>query len=952
MPLERVRRDPILELTGLDLDATGEHTFPIRPEISAKILDSNTYEACLQPQTFQTNTGDYPWIPVDKTRVEVPQTNLAARVEYQFDMTKSFELLTKLSMYRDTLLDARKESKKVLDIYERFDPSLGNRLVYGQLGRNAQFLAFPGGESRSTLNIAPLDIGQIYPDDEQMPQDSDFLSIDDVNIKLKNRSSLDVFTPIQQVTNFCSAVSTQDEAFLGVRTVGGAVVMKIRQTIESDSSQPLSVSPFATLSFSDRNFADNIKAVDMVGNPYYPSECIIVSETGYFGLWDYNSKPREYINNISTIRQGGYPDSNVYHKWHSCKYASHPRTIYTAYPHQLDLCDLRAKPGSNTRTIYQLREPGVTLKGVEDNICALAVPPTKHSFEVAIATHEKISLFDTRYNKRAVLSWQHHVRPFYPSQLQFITDEVDGYETDQLLAWHPMSNFLHVFEYGKIDQITKDVPRSLDLSYNTNPSPRQAIPTRLVDRKRDSSNSSFYVATRPLYGLPTNRYRPSPAAWVTPYATSKTAQLRDKSPLAGLTILPGIAHWKSSQNDQVVGSRTWNVLQLCEDGTLQSKIWCRRSHEMKKLQSISWFHRPPVDFDNIQAEHLEAKKQEMEDDCVTSDLSRFFNDLEFRGKYQTTGHKANVKQLEDTVIKYAKESVAPKTLYEILNDFGAAQLGDVDDEVIGELEKRLSSTAAVHNEKVWHNSFEEFGLIDPFALDLGDSISNVCSKLSEVCYSNPRGGTSDANTKNATNRTKYIKEAIQKIATDLTASRHVIGSLTEVPSKLNVDTEESTAPNLHFPHLFNTEALQARSQLKLNPAATALASDWDMGSDPSAYTFRRLDGMTAEEALQNEQMTTKKRRRRPSAHFTVQDSQPEPAIPQVVDTYAKPSASIKATSASLPSMYDLEFSTQFAPPSPEAKKTVSAISASQPVAGPFGSRVKPGKKKKKRKEGF
>jgi hypothetical protein len=71
--------------------------------------------------------------------------------------------------------------------------------------------------------------------------------------------------------------------------------MKIRQTIESDSSQPLSVSPFATLSFSDRNFADNIKAVDMVGNPYYPSECIIVSETGYFGLWDYNSKPREYM---------------------------------------------------------------------------------------------------------------------------------------------------------------------------------------------------------------------------------------------------------------------------------------------------------------------------------------------------------------------------------------------------------------------------------------------------------------------------------------------------------------------------------------------------------------------------------------------------------------------------------------------------------------------------------
>lgn len=57
MPLDRVRRDPALEMAGLDLDASGEHTFPIRPEISTNILDSNLYEACVQPQTFETDTG-------------------------------------------------------------------------------------------------------------------------------------------------------------------------------------------------------------------------------------------------------------------------------------------------------------------------------------------------------------------------------------------------------------------------------------------------------------------------------------------------------------------------------------------------------------------------------------------------------------------------------------------------------------------------------------------------------------------------------------------------------------------------------------------------------------------------------------------------------------------------------------------------------------------------------
>jgi hypothetical protein len=191
-----------------------------------------------------------------------------------------------------------------------------------------------------------------------------------------------------------------------------------------------------------------------------------------------------------------------------------------------------------------------------------------------------------------------------------------------------MSTFVHVFEYGKIDKITKDVPHTLDMSFNTNPASWSTISTTPTDTKRSSSKSSFYVATRPLYGLPTNRFRPSPAAWVTPYATSKTAELRNKSPIAGLTVIPGIAHMNSSQEDQSSGARTWNVLQLCEDGTLQSKIWCRKAPEKQKLRSLSWFQRPPiVDFDGIDAEHLEAKKQEMKGDSVTLDLSRFFGGI-------------------------------------------------------------------------------------------------------------------------------------------------------------------------------------------------------------------------------------------------------------------------------------------------------------------------------------
>lgn len=52
-----------------------------------------------------------------------------------------------------------------------------------------------------------------------MPQDSDFLHMDDVNIRLKDRSSVDVFTPIQQITNFCSTLSPQNEGMLNIQSM-------------------------------------------------------------------------------------------------------------------------------------------------------------------------------------------------------------------------------------------------------------------------------------------------------------------------------------------------------------------------------------------------------------------------------------------------------------------------------------------------------------------------------------------------------------------------------------------------------------------------------------------------------------------------------------------------------------------------------------------------------------
>jgi hypothetical protein len=68
-------------------------------------------------------------------------------------------------------------------------------------------------------DIAPLDIGQIYPNEEEVLQDSDFLHVDDVNIRLKDRSSVDVFTPIQQITNFCSTISPQNEGMLNLQSM-------------------------------------------------------------------------------------------------------------------------------------------------------------------------------------------------------------------------------------------------------------------------------------------------------------------------------------------------------------------------------------------------------------------------------------------------------------------------------------------------------------------------------------------------------------------------------------------------------------------------------------------------------------------------------------------------------------------------------------------------------------
>lgn len=273
------------------------------------------------------------------------------------------------------------------------------------------------------------------------------------------------------------------------------------------------------------------------------------------------------------------------------------------------------------------------------------------------------------------------------------------------------------------------------------------------------------------------------------------------------------------------------------------------------------------------------------------------------------------------------------------------------------MEKRLSSFEAVHERKVWHYSIAEYGLIDPVSLDLGDRIHDGITKLRNVCYIKPHTSTHSVNGDGDGRQTVYMDAGIKHIARDLTASRHIIGiQPQEIDDDSNSQDQAETrnamgSNNLLFPHLFNAEQTQSRKRLRLNPAANALAGDWDIASDPSTYNFRRLDGMTMDEVLEIQQKASsrKKKTRQPTVQFTVQDSQS--LIPDVVVTNAKQEAS--NVSLSLPSTDDLEFSTQWLSPSPEKSRTTGPkFTSSQPVPGPYGSRIKATKKKKKRSQGF
>jgi len=580
----------------------------------------------------------------------------------------------------------------------------------------------------------------------------------------------------------------------------------------------------------------------------------------------------------------------------------------------------------------------------EDNICALAVPPSKHPFEVAIADNSRIQLFDIRFPNQCVLTWQHHMMQFKPSQLEYVTDQVNGCDTAHILAWNAHSKSAHVFEYGKTDSLSGDIFHTVDMSYNAEPLMSQPIPTSHYNN-RSNQGGSYYVAPRQIYALPTCRYRPAHSAWVAPFPKGKTEHFRENPPLAGIKVLPGIARLMkySESESRPPYARSWCVLQLCYDGSVRSKVWCRRRIERDDVRALKCFHRPPTGFDDLQVEHLDTVQKEIELETRHVDMSSVFEDLNFNGEIHDV-KDADIDELESAVIKSVKASTVPKTLYEILQEDGIKDIGHINDEHLRELEKRLQSSKAVHERKVWHNSIEEFGLTDPVSLDLGDRIKEVITKLNDVCYVKPDAGHHGANADAMGKQTSYISEAIRTIATDITTARHIIGNQ---PEEIEVPSESN---NLVFPHLFNSEQCEQRRTLDLNAAANALASDWDINADPSSYSFRRLDGLTMDEVLYNQQAATsnKKRRRKSVTQFAVQSSQSH--VPEVVETSSKKDA--PAVTASMPSMSDLDFSTQWAQPSPESKKTRNHItSASQPVPGPFGSRIKP-KKKKKRSQGF
>lgn len=81
-------------------------------------------------------------------------------------------------------------------------------------------------------------------------------------------------------------------ARIGVRTFGGASIVNCMSTIDHDS---LEVSALASLSFLSKDFTESINSVDMMPNPYCRNECLVTSDTGYVGTWDYESRPRSFL---------------------------------------------------------------------------------------------------------------------------------------------------------------------------------------------------------------------------------------------------------------------------------------------------------------------------------------------------------------------------------------------------------------------------------------------------------------------------------------------------------------------------------------------------------------------------------------------------------------------------------------------------------------------------------
>lgn len=194
-----------------------------------------------------------------------------------------------------------------------------------------------------------------------------------------------------------------------------------------------------------------------------------------------------------------------------------------------------------------------------------------------------------------------------------------------ILAWNAHSKSAHVFEYGKTDSLSGDIFHTVDMSYNAEPLMSRPIPTSHYNN-RSNQGGSYYVAPRQIYALPTCRYRPAHSAWVAPFPKGKTEHFRENPPLAGIKVLPGIARLMkySESESRPPYARSWCVLQLCYDGSVRSKVWCRRRIERDDVRALKCFHRPPTGFDDLQVEHLDTVQKEIELETRHVDMSSVF----------------------------------------------------------------------------------------------------------------------------------------------------------------------------------------------------------------------------------------------------------------------------------------------------------------------------------------